>query len=449
MDLNLDSLYVASNRFLKFTPVLTDGDNSITLSPVIVTGRRQDIMYKRLHEKEYKKEGITPVVIRRKNNNEQTVSFNETVDYVKWMETAELRVAEDLCGCGGNPLEQESTLLAVCDFAEPVIIPVYVPSPVMAFVTPRQEVIKVRSESGSAFLDFPVNKTVINPEYRNNAAELAKIRGTIDLVKNDANTSITHISIHGYASPEGSYSGNSKLAQGRAEALKKYVANQYNFVSSLFDVQSTPEDWEGLRRYIAESDMVQKDEILSAIDGTLDPDARERKIKGIDNGTAYSFLLQNVFPALRHSDYMVQYTVRSFSLDEAKQQFKTRPQLLSLEEMFAVARTYEAGSPEFKDVFDVAVRVFPEDETANLNSACIYLEEGNLDRAEKYLDKAGNSPEASNARGVLAMLKGDYDRAETLLQSALKSGVKEASSNLEELEKVRENVRQRAINDNK
>lgn len=439
MDLSLDSLKLASNRFIKLTPVVTDDKNSRTLTPIIISGRKQNIMYQRVRGKEYEKEGTTPVVIRRKNKTVQTVSYRDTVSYAQWMKEAELKMAEDLCGCGGDPLSQETTPLEAWNFE----VPVYNEQPAMSFVIPKAEVVKVRMETGSAFLDFPVNQTVIYPDYRRNDSELAKIRATIDLVKNDPNTRITHIGIHGYASPEGSYQNNVRLAQGRAEALKEYVRKQYHFADSLFDVRSTPEDWEGLRRYVAQSDMEYKEELLAIIDGPLEPDPKNWKLQTVDSKKPYEFLLKNVYPALRHSDYTVQYTVRKFSVEEAKQQLKTRPQLLSLEEMFAIAQTYEPGSPEFKEVFDIAVRVFPDDETANLNAACIYLEEGNLERAEKYLLKAGNSPEAVHAQGVLAMLKGDYSRAIPLLEQAGQAGVIQAQENLKQIEMKQKNIQQR------
>lgn len=430
MDLSLDSLRLASNRFIKLTPVVTDGENARTLPPVIIAGRKQNIMYRRVREKEYEKEGTAPVVIRRKNKTVQTVAYQDTVGYAQWMEVAGLEVAEDLCGCGGDPLAQETTPLTTWNF-EP---PLRMETPSMAFSVPKAEVVKVRMETGSAFLDFPVNQTVIYPDYRRNESELAKIRATIDLVKNDPNTRITHIGIHGYASPEGSYQNNTRLAQGRAEALKEYVRKQYHFADSLFDVRSTPEDWEGLRRYVAGSDMQHKDVLLAIIDGPLEPDPKNWKLQTVGNRKPYDFLLKNVYPALRHSDYTVQYTVRHFSVEEAKQQLKTRPQLLSLEEMFAVAKTYDPGSSEFKEVFSTAVRLFPDDETANLNAACICLEEGNIERAEQYLAKAGSSPEAVHAQGVLAMLKGDYEQAMLLLKQAEQAGVTQAEENLKRVQ---------------
>lgn len=55
--------------------------------------------------------------------------------------------------------------------------------PHVAFITPQMEERKVREESGRAYLDFPLNETTIYPEYRNNPAELAKIKRSIDLIK--------------------------------------------------------------------------------------------------------------------------------------------------------------------------------------------------------------------------------------------------------------------------
>ena len=80
--------------------------------------------------------------------------------------------------------------------------------------------------------------------------------------------------------------------------------------------------------------------------------------------------------------------VRGFSIDEAKEIINKRPQQLSLDEMFRVAQTYESGSEEFKEVFEVAVRMFPEDPTANINAAAIELQQGNWKQAERYLQKS-------------------------------------------------------------
>ena len=105
---------------------------------------------------------------------------------------------------------------------------------------------ETRELKGSAYIDFPVNRTEIYEDYRRNPIELAKIRATIDTVRNDADTRITSIRIKGYASPEGSYANNTRLAQGRTETLKDYVQRLYNFPSGVMATDTslrTGQDW--------------------------------------------------------------------------------------------------------------------------------------------------------------------------------------------------------------
>ena len=124
--------------------------------------------------------------------------------------------------------------------------------------------------------------------------------------------------------------------------------------------------------------------------------------------------------------------IRSFKLDEAKELVKTAPQRLSLEEMFAVAQTYQPGSEDFNHVFDVAVRMYPCDETANLNAANALLEQGRAEEALKYLDKVKSSvPEAENARGVAYLLLKDYEQAEQYIEKALEDNLDAAKHNME------------------
>ena len=147
--------------------------------------------------------------------------------------------------------------------------------------------------------------------------------------------------------------------------------------------------------------------------------------------TQWKQLLADVFPALRHSDYYVSYTIRPFTVEEARDIIRTKPQQLSLNEMFLVANTYAPGSKDYDEVFETAVRMYPDDETANLNAAVIALRKDDLTTAARYLTKAGNSAEAQNARGVLAAKQGHYADAEKAFSL---SAIKEAMHNRDELQ---------------
>ena len=74
---------------------------------------------------------------------------------------------------------------------------------------------------------------------------------------------IIALTFKGYASPEGSYSNNTRLAKGRTAALKEYVRKLYDFPAGLIATDYEPEDWEGLEKYVAGAYMDNKEDILA------------------------------------------------------------------------------------------------------------------------------------------------------------------------------------------
>ena len=110
-----------------------------------------------------------------------------------------------------------------------------------------------------------------------------------------------------------------------------------------------------------------------------------------------------------------------------------QPQKLSQNEFYLVAGKYEPGTDEFTAVFETAVRMFPDDEVANLNAANAAIRRDDFAAARKYLDKAGNSAEAVYARGALAVRERDYKTARRYLEMARDMGVSLAVTTLNEL----------------
>lgn len=168
------------------------------------------------------------------------------------MRQANLMLNVDMCGCCDVVDESTGEMITKLNIAALKL------HPAIAYITPKAEGVKHRAVEGTAYLDFPVNKIIIYPEYRRNSTELAKIRASIDTVRNDKNTRLTNIRIHGYASPEGSYANNTRLAKGRTQALVDYVTSYYNFDQNLITSEHTPEDWEGFRKFVEASTMNKK-----------------------------------------------------------------------------------------------------------------------------------------------------------------------------------------------
>ena len=186
-----------------------------------------------------------------------------------------MSLVADFCGCGWEALSNDKSPLFPIRIAEPVVL-----RPLLAYVTPEAERVKERVKEGSAFLDFPVNRTEIYPEYRDNPSELRKILETVSSVKEDPYATITEVYIKGFASPEGTYKHNTYLAEHRAKALIEYVKGLYHFEQARFTVDFEPEDWAGLEKRVENSSLADKEELLAIIraDEPKDYDRREAKL---------------------------------------------------------------------------------------------------------------------------------------------------------------------------
>lgn len=424
MTLDLKNLDVDGNRAVLLTPRLVNGDDSLDLQSVGIYGRRRYYFYVRNGESMLAGDEQS----FKASEKPDDIAYHYIAPYAGWMDGAVLSLHRSDYGCC-------NTLLAEQDGELGRHVEAFFPE--LVYVRPRAELAKHRSLEGSAFIDFPVDKTVIYPDYRRNTVELGKIQATIDSVRNDLDVTITQVWLKGYASPESPYAHNKELAVGRTEALKKYIQQLYKFEDGIISTDYEPEDWVGLRRYVEQTNLDHRTEILALIDSDMNPDAKEAKIKRT-YPEEYRFLLQNCYPALRHTDYRIAYDIRTYTdVEEIKRIIRERPQKLNLNEFYVAAQEYEPGTDEFADVFETAVRMYPNDAVANLNAANAAMRRGDLDGAERYLAKAGDSPEAVYARGALAIRRKDYDTARKYLNEAKALGLKQAGITLDELENGR------------
>lgn len=421
MSLDLSTLNVESNRAVLLTPRLVNGSDSLDLPSVGIYGRRRYYYYMRNGEGSIT--GPTEIVMKA-SEKPDNLDYLRSVDYAEWMDGATLTLNRSDRGCCRKILATETESLGRHFEAF---------FPELVFVRPQADTVKSRSLSGSAFIDFPVNKTEIYPDYRRNTSELGKIEATIDSVRQDRDVTIETVLLKGYASPESPYAHNRELAKGRTASLKRHIQSLYDFADGVIITDYEPEDWAGLRRYVESSNLEHRAEILDLIDSELEPDAKEARIKR-SYPDDYRFLLQYCYPALRHTDYRIDYNIRSYSdADEIERIMKERPQNLSLNELYLVSGRHEPGTVGFTEVFETAVRMYPDDETANLNAANAAIRRDDYQAAQKYLDKAGTSAEALYARGALAIRRKDYTTAVTYLEKARAMGLAKAADTLSQM----------------
>lgn len=418
MDLTLDRETVQFTHAYVLTPVLMGESDTLALKPIGYFSK--DKFYHFLPEA-----GVAKEQSFTKADLPVEYKYHDAVPYKHWMNGAALKLVRSYEGCCGDS-GSDADSLARYD-REPLN---FTPS----FIYVEGEGEKIREMSNEVVVYFPVNVTKLNPNYLDNPASLASIENDIDQVHNNKDFTIKKIELKSSASPEGRLSVNEKLADGRVQAIRDYVVEKTNLPESTFTLNAVPEDWEGLRAFVAGSNLSDKDALLDIIDSNDEADVKEQKLRA--HAASWKVLAKDCLPKLRKTAYKVEYSVRAYSdVNEIKKHIKEHPENVSLSEFYTAASTLEPGSPEFIEIYRTALKQYPNDPIANLNAANAEMEEGNLDKAAALLEKAGDSPEAEWARANWCCLAGRYNEAVPHAQNAANGGIKEAEKLLDDLDR--------------
>lgn len=429
-DIDPQRVKPGSDYQVMFTPVVksqSSPEDSVVLKPITFAGRNR--YYTHLREGD-----VAAGDLIYQAGKKGLVEYSRSVAWQPWMNNCTIIMREETQNCCKPVKPLCDTPIATIDRLDDNITNSIEEIDYIALTGDSAVVFEAE---GKAFIDFVVNRTDIKDNYRRNPAELKKIIESIDLIKNDPDATITRLSIKGFASPEGSYDNNVRLSIGRTEALKEYVRKRYNFDPKIMLTNYEPEDWDGLREWLLASDIPNRDGILDIVNSGMAPDPKDAEIKK-RYPKQYRLLLDSVYPGLRHSDYKVQYRIKTYQdIEELKEAYAKTPERLRSVDFFRVAETYPKGSVQYEDVLLKASEIYPRDHQAAINAANILLRRGDIEGASVKSVDAGESGEAYYTRGMIAQMGGDMERAEFLFRKALDLGVSKASGNIMTIERLK------------
>lgn len=365
-NLDLSAIKMKSEKQVSLTPVLKDSERCLELPGVIIAGHNKYLRHLRYNSVP---EGYT---LLRSGHAPAAFPVDVRVPFEDWMTDARLVVLDTVSGCSCKSLFAEEFTLASMDMKENVTSSFEIAfNPEYVYVAPVIDMEKLREAKGHAYIDFPLNEIKIYPDYRNNPTELANITDTISLIKNDADYVITSISLKGFASPEGPFDNNEYLAKERTYALQDYLRNLYNSPADIMHVSWEAEDWQGMIDWLKKSSIQNKKSLLwvaTTDKYSGDSDRREWILKS-EYPEQYKWLLANVYPSLRHTDYTIEYSIKTFtSIEEIVAAWNDDPRKMSLNELYILASSYPSGSQEAIEVFETAAALYPHSPEANLNA---------------------------------------------------------------------------------
>ena len=99
--------------------------------------------------------------------------------------------------------------------------------------------------------------------------------------------------------------------------------------------------------------------------------------------------------------------------------------------MYNLAKDAGFETKEGRDILEMAARLNPNNVVANLNAAQAALRHNDIESADAFADKSGNSPESLYTKGAIKMAKGDLNTAAILFEQAKNGGIVEADKALD------------------
>lgn len=306
---------------------------------------------------------------------------------------------------------------------------------------------RVREEKQEAGIKFLVNQANLRKsELQNNSIqEFVRMLKRINQDRERLN--LRNVEVKAYASPEGGFAFNDKLANKRQATGETYVKGQLkaNKISTGIDAGYTAQDWDGFQRLVQASNIQDKDVILRVLSMYKDPQERETQIRNMSEG--FRELAFAILPELRRARLIINYETIGRSDDEITAQYKQDASKLTADELLYLAtlvdeneqaKVYETTAKLYdKDYraynnlatlaikrgdketalryIEQALRIDSNASEALANMGLLYLSEGNIEEAERNIARSANANTTQYAVGALALAKGNYADAEKIL----------------------------------
>ena len=294
---------------------------------------------------------------------------------------------------------------------------------------------RVRAQRVEANIKFLVNQANLRKSELKNGSvkEFVEMLKKINADREGLN--LKNVEVAAYASPEGGFKFNDKLAGKRQSVSEAYVDKQLKAAKlggANVDAHYTAQDWDGFKRLVQASNIQDKDVILRVLEMYKDPAEREQQIRNMSAG--FRELADGILPELRRSRLIINYETVGRSDEQIKEQYKADAAQLSADELlYAATLTNDANEKEA--IYKKAAECYDKDYRAYNNLAVMAFNKGDENAAQSYVKQAfaknQKAPEGYANLALIALRNGNIAEAESNLSNAINAnGFSEVLGNL-------------------
>ena len=278
---------------------------------------------------------------------------------------------------------------------------------------------RVMEQKQEANIKFLINQANLRASELNSVSirDLGKILREIN--DNEESRALQNIEVSAYASPDGKYALNEKLAEQRQNVSAEYLKGELKKIQMEADVDTkfTAEDWDGFQELISKSNLQDRDVILRVLSMYKDPEEREQQIRNMSE--VFTDIKESILPELRRARLIVNYEVIGRSDVQILAQYDLDPSKLSVEELVYGANKLVKDEEVRRQWNETIARLYPSDYRPLNNMAKVAISNGQTELAQTYLKQAANinknAPEVNTNLALLALKDGNVAAAESYL----------------------------------
>ncbi|NOR76190.1 MAG: hypothetical protein GQ525_13665 [Draconibacterium sp.] len=415
IDSRFPAKYFDKKATIVATPVLKYEGGEKTFAPVTVQGENVEANNK---------------VIGYANGG--SVNYKNSVDYEKSMSKSELFI-NITASKGSKTVDFEPIKIADGVMATSEMI-VNFPKPILGVTReanttgkydPNTDAFqRVVPDEMMADIHYLINRSNIrNDETRE--SDVIALQDYTEKANEDEKIDLKGVEVAAYASPDGAIDLNIDLASKRKESSSKFLAEKLKAAGIDVELKTkyTPEDWDGFKKLLEESNIQDKELILRVLSMYNDPEVREREMKNLSE--IFTDVADEILPQLRRAKMTTSVEITGKSDEELKATAKSDAASLNPAELLYAATLFD-HSDEQLSVYNSFMETYPNDWRGPNNAGYVMVNKMKYADAKPLFEKAdelkNNEAIVQNNLGAVTLNANDVENAEILFGAAAGAG---------------------------